>query len=173
VFGLRCVVIDTILTYHSLNNNTTNSVNVSKAIVRSKRDQLLVSTYIPQPLMFYNGDTDKRWIRPVGLDQLCTVLKVYDHYNTTNNTNSITTNNNQNAKTLSNTNNTDSTDSPASKVQLVGGNTSIGVTKYYNNTAPYNVADEYNVFVDVNAVPEMVGNSFDTSTGAHWTCSIT
>jgi xanthine dehydrogenase/oxidase len=47
---------------------------------------------------------------------------------------------------------------PSYEIQLVGGNTSIGVTKYFNNTAPYNTSDPYNVFVDINSIPELFTN---------------
>ena len=49
-------------------------------------------------------------------------------------------------------------------VQLVGGNTSIGVSKYLNDTTPYNTADKYSIFVDVNCVQEMTSTCFDEST---------
>lgn len=51
-----------------------------------------------------------------------------------------------------------------STVQLVAGNTSIGVTKYLNNTAPHNTADEYNVYVDVNQIPEMSSSMYVDNT---------
>eukprot|EP01038_Epipyxis_sp_PR26KG_P004721 gene4721-6626_t len=109
-----------------------NKAESNKLLIASrKRDKLLVNSYTPLPLMFYNPVTNKRWIRPVGLDQLCIVLKAYE----------------------------------TETVQLVGGNTSIGVSKYLNDSAPYNTADEYSVFVDINAVPEFIDQSFDTETG--------
>ncbi|RYH25140.1 2Fe-2S iron-sulfur cluster binding domain-containing protein [archaeon] len=40
-------------------------------------------------------------------------------------------------------------------IKLVSGNTSIGVTKYLNNTEPFYVADDFPVMVDVNMVPEL------------------
>lgn len=49
-------------------------------------------------------------------------------------------------------------------MQLVGGNTSIGVTKYLNGSGPYNTADAYDVFVDINHVPEMLLSSFNAVT---------
>lgn len=47
-------------------------------------------------------------------------------------------------------------------VQLVGGNTAIGVTKYLNTSAPYYSPDKYTVHVDINAITafhEIVFNS--------------
>ena len=51
--------------------------------------------------------------------------------------------------------------SVAGAVQLVGGNTSIGVTKYFNDTAPYNSQDKYSVFVDMNSIPELCESVYD------------
>jgi aerobic-type carbon monoxide dehydrogenase small subunit (CoxS/CutS family) len=45
--------------------------------------------------------------------------------------------------------------SQSSEVQIMGGNTSVGVTKYLNKTAPYNSPDKYTVVVDVNAISDM------------------
>lgn len=93
----------------------------------SRRAKALIANYSPQPLFFCSADGQRKWFRPIGLDQLCAVL--LEHQDCA--------------------------------VQLVGGNTSIGVSKYLNNTAPYNTADVYSVFIDVNSVPEMVACSFD------------
>eukprot|EP01034_Spumella_vulgaris_P024084 gene24084-30387_t len=103
-----------------------------------ERDMSLVRAFTPQPLMFFNPATGKRWIRPVGLDQLCAVLAEYSFANNTHGRNVI---------------------------QLVGGNTSIGVTKYMNGSAPYNSPDDYNVFVDVNCVSIMTASMFDAPSG--------
>jgi xanthine dehydrogenase/oxidase len=101
--------------------------------LKRKRDQKLVEEYVPQPLLFYNPISNKRWIRPVGLDQLCAVLTEYS--------NSIL------------------------RVQLVGGNTSIGITKYLNDSAPYNTADSVDVYVDINEVPIMTIQQYDETSG--------
>jgi xanthine dehydrogenase/oxidase len=95
----------------------------------SRRAKALVSSYAPQPLCFTSPDGLTKWYRPIGLDQMCSVLQAYHDC----------------------------------AVQLVGGNTSIGVSKYLNNTTPYNTADAYSVFVDVNSIPEMVSTSFDSN----------
>jgi xanthine dehydrogenase/oxidase len=44
-------------------------------------------------------------------------------------------------------------------VQLVCGNTSIGVSKYYNNSGPYNRPDEFDCMIDITAVPELSAHS--------------
>lgn len=95
-----------------------------------QRDQAFVNAFEPQPLMFYNPTTCMRWIRPIGLSQLCSVLRDYS----------------------------------ADAIQIVGGNTSVGVTKYLNDSAPYNTADAYNTFVDVNCVPEMTAQNYNPTT---------
>jgi xanthine dehydrogenase/oxidase len=51
---------------------------------------------------------------------------------------------------------------PRYEIQLVGGNTSIGVTKYFNHTAPYNSSDRYNVFIDINSIPELSFQTYDS-----------
>jgi xanthine dehydrogenase/oxidase len=51
----------------------------------------------------------------------------------------------------------------AACVQLVGGNTSIGVTKYFNGTAPYNTQDKYSVFIDINNIPQLSEQTYDPS----------
>lgn len=101
---------------------------------RAERDLALVRAYTPQPLLFFNPVSGQRWIRPVSLPQLCAVLR-------------------------------DVAPTPvqAQYVQLVGGNTSIGVTKYLNGSGPYNTADKYSTFIDVNQVQEMVAQSFDAA----------
>jgi xanthine dehydrogenase/oxidase len=102
---------------------------------RAERDLALVRGYSPQPLLFFNPVTGQRWIRPVSLTQLCAVIR-----------------------------DTAPTPTQAQYVQLVGGNTSIGVTKYLNGTAPYNSADKYSTFIDVNQVQEMVAQEFNSTT---------
>lgn len=99
---------------------------------RAVRDLALVRSYDPQPLLFFNPVSGQRWIRPVSLPQLCAVLR-----------------------------DVAPTPTQAQYVQLVGGNTSIGVTKYLNGSGPYNTADKYSTFIDVNQVQEMVVQSFD------------
>ena len=103
---------------------------------RAERDLALVRAYTPQPLLFFNPVTGQRWIRPVSLTQLCTVLREIAP-----------------------------TAAQAQYVQLVGGNTSIGVTKYLNGSGPYNTADKYSTFVDVNQVQEMVIQEYNAAAG--------
>lgn len=103
---------------------------------RAERDLALVLAYIPQPLLFFNPVSGQRWIRPVSLTQLCAVLREVAP-----------------------------TAAQAQYVQLVGGNTSIGVTKYLNGSGPYNTADKYSTFIDVNQVQEMVTQDYNAATG--------
>jgi xanthine dehydrogenase/oxidase len=102
---------------------------------RAGRDLALVRAYTPQPLLFFNPVTGQRWIRPVNLAQLCAVIR-----------------------------DVASTPAQSQYVQLVGGNTSIGVTKYLNGTGPYNAADKYSTFIDVNQVQEMVAQAYSSAT---------
>ena len=105
-------------------------VSVVSVSDKTMKNQQLISAYVPKPLMFYNPLKNVRWVRPVGLKQLCAVLRRFSN----------------------------------ERVQLVGGNTSIGVTKYLNKSGPYNRADSYDVFVDINLVPEMVIKSYSAAT---------
>ena len=50
-------------------------------------------------------------------------------------------------------------------VQLVVGNTSVGVTKYLNDTAPYHSSDNYSVFIDVSCIPQLISHGFDKESG--------
>lgn len=50
-------------------------------------------------------------------------------------------------------------------VQLMGGNTSIGVSKYLNGSCPRYEADAYKVVVDVNEIPEFHVHSFNKTNG--------
>lgn len=50
---------------------------------------------------------------------------------------------------------------PESKVQLVGGNTSIGITKYFNDSAPLYTADTYDVYVDINRIQDFVSVDYN------------
>ena len=50
-------------------------------------------------------------------------------------------------------------------IQLVVGNTSTGVSKYYNCSAPYYRPDLYHVYIDVAYVPELNATAFDTASG--------
>jgi xanthine dehydrogenase/oxidase len=50
-------------------------------------------------------------------------------------------------------------------VQLVGGNTSIGVSKYYNETGPYYRADAVEVYIDINHIADLKASSFNQTTG--------
>ena len=104
-------------------------VDVSVVSDKAKKNQQLIISYVPKPLMFYDPLKSVRWVRPVNLKQLCAVLKHYSN----------------------------------DRVQLVGGNTSIGVTKYLNKSGPYNRADAYDVFIDINLVPEMDIKLYNTS----------
>jgi xanthine dehydrogenase/oxidase len=87
-----------------------------------------------KPLHFFNPASGKRYLRPVTFDQLCACLK---EFNSTNN---------------------------YGTVKILGGNTSIGVTKYLNNTAPYYYADEFLTMIDINRVGELNVKQFDSST---------
>lgn len=48
-------------------------------------------------------------------------------------------------------------------VQLVVGNTSSGVTKYFNHTAPYHTSDSYTVYIDVTFIPQLITHGFDAA----------
>lgn len=104
------------------------SNNIKKNITNVNE---LMNSYTSLPLMFFNSNTNKRWIRPINIEQLCAILREYS----------------------------------SSSIQLVGGNTSIGVTKYLNDTGPYNSPDKYDIFVDINSIPIMTTSSYDNSTG--------
>ena len=79
----------------------------------------------------YFKGSGKTWIRPVTLQQLLVVWKEYYLH----------------VSSL--------------KVQLIAGNTAIGVTKYYNGTAPYNSPDSGDTFVDISRIPEMQYTAYD------------
>lgn len=49
--------------------------------------------------------------------------------------------------------------------QLVGGNTSIGVSKYFNDSGPYYSADPVTTYIDINGISTLTATSFDSSTG--------
>jgi xanthine dehydrogenase iron-sulfur cluster and FAD-binding subunit A len=117
------------------NKPTVGSLSRPLGSRRTERDLALVRNYTPQPLMFFNPVTGQRWIRPVTMEQLCAVLREVA-----------------------------ATPEQAQTAQLVGGNTSIGVTKYLNGTAPYNASDKYATFIDVNLVKEMVAQDFNAAT---------
>lgn len=85
-----------------------------------------------KPLHFFNPVTNKRYLRPVNFQQLCACLKEFN----------------------SSTN--------YGSVKILGGNTSIGVTKYLNNTAPYYYADEYSTMIDINRVGELNVKQYDS-----------
>eukprot|EP00601_Ochromonadales_sp_CCMP2298_P006902 CAMPEP_0173214416 /NCGR_PEP_ID=MMETSP1141-20130122/25935_1 /TAXON_ID=483371 /ORGANISM="non described non described, Strain CCMP2298" /LENGTH=549 /DNA_ID=CAMNT_0014141727 /DNA_START=64 /DNA_END=1710 /DNA_ORIENTATION=+ len=107
----------------------------SKGARRAEKDLALVRKYseTAQPLLFTNN-AGQRWIRPVNLAQLCAVLREVA----------------PNSET-------------AQTVQLVGGNTSVGVTKYLNGTAPYNAADKVLTYIDVNKVDIFVLQDYEPS----------
>lgn len=87
-----------------------------------------------KPLHFFNPATGKRYLRPVNFEQLCLCMKEFNS-----------------AANYGN-------------VKILGGNTSIGVTKYLNNTAPFYYADEYLTAIDINRVPELNVKLFDLAT---------
>jgi xanthine dehydrogenase iron-sulfur cluster and FAD-binding subunit A len=100
----------------------------------ARRNKELVSQHQAQPLRFQDPVSGSLWYRPVTFEQLCTVMR-------------------------------DSTTAdPLAQIQFIGGNTSTGVTKYLNQSAPYNTADAYDVFVDINHIPELQQESYDAAT---------
>jgi xanthine dehydrogenase/oxidase len=52
---------------------------------------------------------------------------------------------------------------PTLDFQLVAGNTTIGVTKYYNGSVPYNAPDRSSTYIDVSCIPEMIYSSYDAT----------
>eukprot|EP00603_Paraphysomonas_imperforata_P007910 CAMPEP_0114426424 /NCGR_PEP_ID=MMETSP0103-20121206/7793_1 /TAXON_ID=37642 ORGANISM="Paraphysomonas imperforata, Strain PA2" /NCGR_SAMPLE_ID=MMETSP0103 /ASSEMBLY_ACC=CAM_ASM_000201 /LENGTH=1459 /DNA_ID=CAMNT_0001595389 /DNA_START=56 /DNA_END=4435 /DNA_ORIENTATION=- len=100
----------------------------------SRRNKELVNKHQPQPLRFQDPSSGDTWYRPVTFEQMCTVIRETSQV------------------------------SPQAQIQFIGGNTSIGVTKYLNQSAPYNTADAYDVFVDINDILELQQESFDVST---------
>ncbi len=101
-------------------------------LLGSRRNKALVASYVPQPLCFTSPDGSVKWYRPIGVDQLCAIVRECSRTGTS--------------------------------IQLVGGNTSVGVSKYLNDTAPHNNPDKYSVFVDINCVPEMTVVRYDETT---------
>lgn len=91
-------------------------------------------TLLPIPLHFHNIATGKQYFRPVTLDQLCAVLREF--------ANELT----------------------AGKVQLLGGNTSLGVLKYLNNTTPYYTPTNFPIVIDINQIWELNATQFNTNT---------
>ena len=49
-------------------------------------------------------------------------------------------------------------------IQLLAGNTSLGVSKYYNDTQPKNAPDQYNIFIDIVDVPDFKIQTFNSKT---------
>lgn len=90
--------------------------------------------YVAEPLLFTNPATGTKFYRPVTFDQLCSVLREYRDRNATD------------------------------QIQLVGGNTSIGVTKYLNGTGPYYLPNVYPVMIDTNSISELHEKSYTPST---------
>lgn len=86
---------------------------------------------IMQPLLFTDASSGKKFYRPLNLEQLSAVIS------------------------------TESSTVGIDQIKLIGGNTSVGITKYFNGTQPYYVADDYQIMVDVNQVSEMNSNNFD------------
>ena len=101
----------------------------------SRRNKELVQKHCPQPLRFQDPATGALWYRPVTFEQLCTVIR---------------------ETTMGN---------PMAQIQFIGGNTSIGVTKYLNESAPYNTPDAYDVFVDINVITELQQETYDPVSG--------
>lgn len=100
----------------------------------SRRNKELVSKHQPSPLRFHDPVSGALWYRPVTFQQLGTVIRETSQV------------------------------SPQCQIQFLGGNTSTGVTKYLNQTAPYNTPDAYDVFIDVNGILELQQESYDAST---------
>lgn len=97
----------------------------------TKKQSKPKKAYSVQPLLFVDGTTGKKFYRPLTLEQLSAVMF------------------------------TEATSVGVDQIKLVGGNTSIGITKYFNGTQPYYVADDYQVLVDVNHVPELTVATYD------------
>ena len=106
----------------------------AKAQQQRQHDIAMVKAYQPQPLYFHDLTNTHRWFRPINLEQLCSVL-----------------------------NHVASTPDDASRVQLVGGNTSIGVSKYLNSSGPYFSADKYSIFIDINCISIMTAINYDST----------
>jgi len=106
----------------------------AKAQQQRQRDVAMVKAYQPQPLYFHDPINTYQWFRPINLEQLCSVL-----------------------------NHVASTPDDASRVQLVGGNTSIGVSKYLNTSGPYFSADKYSIFIDINCISIMTAINYDST----------
>ena len=97
----------------------------------SRRNKELVNKHQLLPLRFQDPSSGSIWYRPVTFEQLCTVIRETSQA------------------------------SPNAQIQFIGGNTSVGVTKYLNQSAPYNTADVYDVFVDINDILELQQESYD------------
>ena len=100
----------------------------------SRRNKELINMHQALPLRFEDPITGTTWYRPVTFEQLCTVIRETSMAH------------------------------PSAQIQFVGGNTSIGVTKYLNQSAPYNTEDVYDVFVDINEISELQQESYDADT---------
>lgn len=100
----------------------------------SRRNKELVQKHVALPLRFEDPVSGALWYRPVTFEQLCTVIRETSLHE------------------------------PRAQIQFVGGNTSIGVTKYLNASAPYNTPDAYDVYVDMNAITELQQESYDSAT---------
>lgn len=85
-----------------------------------------------QPLLFTDTSTGKKFYRPLTLEQFSAVMR--------SEASSVSMNN----------------------IKLIGGNTSIGITKYFNGSDPYYLADDFQTMIDINQVPELNSSSFDS-----------
>jgi xanthine dehydrogenase/oxidase len=99
-----------------------------------KRSKTLQELAVTRPLHFYNPATNKRFFRPINLFQLTVLMKEY------------------------------STEMANSEVKFMGGNTSIGVTKYLNNSSPWYIADDVKVIIDINKIFELNVQNFNDRT---------
>lgn len=114
-------------------NSNTVAINPKKSTLAKKSYSSSPKGLPPRPLYFHNPATGKKYYRPLTLEQLGAIFL------------------------------SESAASALNQIKLVGGNTSIGITKYFNDTQPYYVADDYKIMVDINMVPELHVQSFDVS----------
>eukprot|EP01039_Chlorochromonas_danica_P005925 gene5925-6523_t len=114
---------------------TTANAALALARSRGKSNRKQVKNQASRPLRFHDPTSGQSYLRPVALDQLCAVLR--EHRS-------------QYSK---------------HQVQLVAGNTSIGVSKYLNTSGPYYQPDSYRILVDINQISEMQEQTFFPETG--------
>ena len=48
-----------------------------------------------------------------------------------------------------------------SKIKLVGGNTTIGITKYLNTSAPFYTSDVFDIYIDITSVPSFTNVQYN------------